>query len=142
MADSPQNTPPAAKPFGHGSKSSDVAHVIGAYAGEDKARAQRAQQPVRIVKSRNPNEPPTIFHETIAQMRARVKQEREAAEPTAFQRSLIGARPGDASVDEIAALDNVSSAELGTTASGATASSLTTATSLPAAAATPSSTTT
>jgi hypothetical protein len=110
------------KPFGHGSKESAVASVIGAHAGEDKARAERDRRQVRVVKSRNPNEPPTIHGESIAEMRARVKREREAAPPTEFQRSLIGTRPGDVSDD--ASLASLG-APSGVTTSGATPSSAT-----------------
>lgn len=81
------------KRYGHGSRESDVAHVIGAYAGEDKARDERANAQVRETASPIDGEPATIDGETIDQMRKRVARERAEADPTPFQRSLTGRRP-------------------------------------------------
>jgi hypothetical protein len=115
-----QGTGPTRKAFGHGSKETDVAYEIGAYAGEDKARAARASAGARTVPSRIPGEPPTIYNETIPQMRARVRTEREAAEPTAFQSSLIGRPPAEADAMAGPALGTVAGTLTGTGATGAT----------------------
>jgi hypothetical protein len=93
---STDSTGSTAKPtYGHGSRESDVAHVTGAYIGEEKAARDRANAGVRTIASTVPGEPPTIEGETVEQMRARVARERDAAEPTPFQRSLTGRRPAD-----------------------------------------------
>lgn len=94
------------RPYGHGSRSTDIAAVIGAHAGENKARAARAGADVRTVSSTVEGEPATIHNESIAQMRERVRREREAAEPTEFQASLVGRQPGEpapGAVDTLAA---------------------------------------
>lgn len=83
------------KAFGHGSKESDIGDVIGAYAGEDKARTASDTAGVRRFASSVAGEPDTIDGETVAQMRVRVKGEREAADPTPFQASIVGRRPGE-----------------------------------------------
>lgn len=111
--------------YGHGSKESAIGAHIGAYAGEDKARAARGANRVRTVASTVAGEAPTIHGESVAQMRARTKAEREAAEPTPFQQSLIGRRPG------AGGLADVSLASAGATANtgaGVASSSTTPAT--------------
>lgn len=84
-----------AKPYGHGSRESDVAHVTGAYVGEEKARRDRDAAGVKTIRSTIDGEPPTIRGETVDQMRERVARERDEAPATAFQKSLTGRRPAD-----------------------------------------------
>lgn len=86
---------PQSKPYGHGSRESDVAAAINAHAGENRARDARAKSKARTVRSSIDGEPATIIGETVDEMRARVARERAEAEPTAFQASLIGRRPGE-----------------------------------------------
>jgi hypothetical protein len=71
-------------------RESDIAHRIGVVEQERRAVDARNANKVTRTPSAIAGEPDTISGETVEQMRDRVAAERAAAEPTEFQKSLIG----------------------------------------------------
>lgn len=70
----------------------EIADATGVTEQRNRALAADAANNVRRTKSRTPGEPDTIEGETIAQMRARVKDERAASEPTEFMKATAAVR--------------------------------------------------
>lgn len=67
----------------------DIAEITGQNALKRRALEAARSDRVKITKNPVPGQPDIIEGETVAEMRARVRKEREEAEPTEFQRSFL-----------------------------------------------------